>query len=294
MAGPVVRGANLLSVDVEDYFQVQAFADVVARESWDQWPSRVVANTERALDLFARHRVCGTFFFLGWVAERFPALVRRVQESGHELACHGYWHRTIYSLTPEQFREDTRNAKHRIEQAAGVRVYGYRAPSWSVTRQSLWALDILAEEGFTYDSSIFPIRHDLYGIPGAQRFRYTHQCGNGLTLEEFPPATVSLLGCTAPAAGGGYLRLFPLWYNTWAFRQIGARQQPVVVYFHPWELDPGQPRIAAKLRSRFRHYHHLDKMESRLERLLGAYPFQRFCDALSDRPETASATGAAG
>lgn len=273
---------HVLSVDVEDYFQVEAFAGLVTRDNWDQYPSRVVANTERLLDLFDEHRTKATFFLVGWVAERFPALVREINRRGHELACHSFWHRTVYSLTPEEFRRDTRAACQAIEQAAGVRVLGYRAPTWSITADSLWALDILAEEGFVYDSSIYPIHHDLYGVPGAQRFPYTYTCNNRMTLREFPPATVRLLGMDLPAAGGGYLRIFPFAYTDMVMNRYEKHyRQPAVVYLHPWEVDPGQPRIKAKLRSRLRHYTNLERMESRLVRLLGKYRFWRFQDALA-------------
>jgi len=273
---------HVLSVDVEDYFQVEAFAGSVSRDSWDQYPSRVVANTERLLDLFDEHSTKATFFMVGWVAERFPALLREINCRGHELACHSFWHRTVYSLTPEEFRRDTRAAQQAIEQAAGVPVLGYRAPTWSITANCLWALDILAEEGFVYDSSIYPIHHDLYGVPGAQRFPYTHTCNNGMTLREFPPATVRLLGLDLPAAGGGYLRIFPFAYTDMAMSRYEKHyRQPAVVYLHPWEVDPGQPRIQAKLRSRFRHYTNLKRMENRLVRLLGKYKFWRFQDALA-------------
>lgn len=205
---------------------------------------------------------------------------------GHELACHSYWHRTVYSLTPQEFREDTRACVAAIEDASGVRVKGYRAPSWSITKQCLWAFDILAEQGFTYDSSIFPIRHDLYGVPGAQRFPYTQACGNGLTLQEFPPATVRLFGATLPGAGGGYLRIFPPAYTRWVFRQFErSYQQRVVVYFHPWEVDPEQPRIKDKLKSRFRHYTNLSRMHDRLDQMLRTYSFEPF----RDQPDVDSA-----
>jgi len=176
---------HILSVDVEDYFHVEAFAGTVSRESWDQYPCRVVENCRRLLDMFDRHAVKATFFVLGWVADRFPRIVREISNRGHELACHSFWHRRVDSLTPAQFRSDTREACDAIEQAASVRVLGYRAPTWSIRRQSLWALDVLAEEGFAYDSSIYPIRHDLYGIPGASRHSYTHACSNGQTLLSF-------------------------------------------------------------------------------------------------------------
>ena len=274
---------HILSVDVEDYFMVEAFADSIPRSSWESWPSRVVASTRRALDLFDEYNVKGTFFFVGWVAEKFPELVRDVQVRGHEIACHSYWHRTVYSLTPDEFREDTRAAVRAIEDAAGVKVYGYRAPSWSITKDCLWALDILAEEGFTYDSSIYPIHHDLYGVPGAQRFPYTHGCANGRSLREFPPATVHLFGQNLPGAGGGYLRIFPLAYTRWVFRKFEETyHERVVVYLHPWELDPEQPRVREKLKSRIRHYTNLRGMKDRLEFLFSNYSFQAFRDHLED------------
>jgi polysaccharide deacetylase family protein (PEP-CTERM system associated) len=278
----VVKPGHVLSVDVEDYFQVEAFADRVSRDSWDSWPCRVDANTRRVLDLFDEHGAKGTFFFVGWVAERFPQLVREVRSRGHELACHSYWHRTIYSLTPEEFRDDTRRAKQVIEDAGGVPVKGYRAPSWSINQQCLWALEILAEEGFTYDSSIYPIHHDLYGLPGAQRFPYTHQCGEGRTLREYPPATLRMMGMNFPVAGGGYLRILPAAYTELAFRIFENQyDERVVVYLHPWELDPEQPRIRGKLKSRVRHYTNLRAMGAHLSQVLRRHSFVRFCDVLA-------------
>jgi polysaccharide deacetylase family protein (PEP-CTERM system associated) len=268
---------HILSVDVEDYFMVEAFAGSIKKSSWDSWPSRVDGSTRRVLDLFDEHGVKGTFFFVGWVADRFPALVSEVHSRGHEVACHSFWHRTIYSLTPDEFREDTRAAIQAIENAAGVKVNGYRAPSWSITKDCLWALDILAEEGFTYDSSIYPIRHDLYGLPGAQRFPYTHTCGNNGSLREFPPATARFLGQNLPGAGGGYLRILPLAYTRWMFRKFeNTYRERVVVYLHPWELDPEQPRVSEKLRSRLRHYTNLRGMKNRLAFLFRNYRFQPF------------------
>jgi polysaccharide deacetylase family protein (PEP-CTERM system associated) len=275
--------AHILTVDVEDYFQVEAFARQVSRESWERRPSRVVENTQRVLDLFDQRQAKATFFFVGWVAARFPALVREVRARGHELACHSYWHRTVYSLSPQEFRDDTRQAKHVIEDAAGVAVHGYRAPSWSITKECLWALDILAEEGFTYDSSIYPIHHDLYGVPGAERFPYVHECRNGLRLKEFPPATLRLLGTNFPVAGGGYLRIFPEAYTELAFRRYENHyQERMVVYLHPWELDPSQPRIQGPLKSRLRHYTNLKRMHSRLSAVLERHRFVRFSDVLAE------------
>src|SRR5713226_2186216 len=277
-----VRLKHILSVDVEDYFMVEAFSGSVRMNEWENWPSRVVKNTQVVLDLFDRHNVKATFFFVGWVADKFPELVRETANRGHELACHSYWHRTVYSLTPEEFRRDTRAAMQIIEDACGQKVLGYRAPSWSITKDSLWALDILAEEGFTYDSSIYPIHHDLYGVPGAKRFPYALACGNGQTLQEYPPATVRVLGQNIPGAGGGYLRMLPLFYTNWVFRQFEENyHERVVVYLHPWEIDPEQPRIKDKLRSRLRHYTNLREMEPRVELLLRKYEFGSFRDLLA-------------
>ncbi|HET9364059.1 MAG TPA: XrtA system polysaccharide deacetylase [Candidatus Angelobacter sp.] len=283
---------HILSVDVEDYFQVEAFAGQVSRESWDSFPSRVVANTQRVLDLFDAHQAKGTFFFVGWVAARFPHLVREVQSRGHELACHSYWHRTVYSLSEKEFREDTRQAKRAIEDASGMAVKGYRAPSWSITKNCLWALDILVEEGFTYDSSIYPIHHDLYGVPGAKRFPYMHKCGNGLELLEFPPATLRFLATNFPVAGGGYLRIFPAAYTELAFQTFEKNYgERVVVYLHPWELDPEQPRIAGPLKSRLRHYTNLRRMETKVGAVLKRHKFARFSDVLA-KEEVDSASAA--
>ena len=232
------------------------------------------------MDIFDRFQVKATFFVLGWVADRFPALIREVHRRGHELACHSFWHRKVDSLTPAEFRDDTRQACVAIEQAASVRVCGYRAPTWSITRRSLWALDILAEEGFEYDSSIYPIHHDLYGIPGAKRYPYKKICPNGRSLWEFPPATVRFAGVNFPAAGGGYLRIFPLAYTHLVFQQFERSRQPLVLYLHPWEIDPEQPRIQGSLKSRFRHYTNLHRMQDRLEHLLQRYRFVAFREHL--------------
>jgi polysaccharide deacetylase family protein (PEP-CTERM system associated) len=265
---------------VEDYFQVEAFAGQVSRAEWDRYPSRVVANCERLLDMFDRYQAKATFFVLGWVADRFPEIVRRISSRGHELGCHSFWHRRVNTLTPQEFRADTRAACDAIEQAASVRVRGYRAPTWSITRNSLWAFDILAEEGFEYDSSIYPIRHDLYGIPGAQHYPYVQSCQGGRSILEFPPATSRIAGMTFPAAGGGYLRIFPLAYTFWAFRQYEKNGTPLVLYIHPWEIDPEQPRIAAPMKSRFRHYTNLDRTRGRLERILERHRFEPFRDCV--------------
>jgi len=277
-----VRPKHIMSVDVEDYFMVEAFAGSIAKNSWSNWPSRVVESTKLTLDLLEKYNAKGTFFFVGWVAKKFPDLVRDVISHGHEVGCHSFWHRPVYTLTPEQFREDTRLALRAIEDSSGMRVEGYRAPSWSITKDCLWALDVLAEEGFSYDSSIYPIHHDLYGVPGALRFPYIINSRNGCILREFPPASMRFLGQNFPAAGGGYLRILPLAYTHWVFRHFERRYGGgVVTYLHPWELDPEQPRVNEKLKSRLRHYTNLSAMKKKLESLLQLYSFQSFRDLMA-------------
>jgi polysaccharide deacetylase family protein (PEP-CTERM system associated) len=264
---------NAMSVDVEDYFQVSAFDQVVSRSAWDTHESRVVANTDRLLTLFADAGVQSTFFVLGWIAERHPLLVRRISAAGHEIASHGYGHQLVYDLTPEAFRADVRRAKRLLEDAAGVEVAGYRAPSYSITERSLWALDVLIEEGYRYDASIFPIRHDRYGIPDADPRMHVIERPVG-RIAEAPPATVRFAGLHLPAAGGGYFRLLPYAWTRWGIRRLNeAERRPAVFYLHPWEVDPAQPRLRAGLLSRFRHYTNLHRTEARLKQLLADFRF---------------------
>jgi polysaccharide deacetylase family protein (PEP-CTERM system associated) len=268
---------NALTVDVEDYFHVTAFEKSIGRGDWDRHPLRVEANTQRILDLFAEHGVQATFFVLGWVAERLPRLVQRIQERGHEVACHGYGHERIYAIGPENFRKDVRRSKQLLEQICGRAVLGYRAPSFSITERSLWALDILIEEGFAYDSSIFPIYHDVYGMRGVDRHPHLIRRDAG-TINEFPMSTFVVgakgLSYTFPVSGGGYLRFFPLWFIRRAIASINTRdRRPAVLYFHPWEIDPGQPRVRAGLKSRFRHYHNLGKTYGKVGELLSTFSF---------------------
>ena len=261
---------DALSVDVEDYFHVEAFADRISADQWTAFSSRVRRNCDRILELFERYEWRATFFVLGWVAERDRALIRDIAKAGHELGCHSYAHRRISSLSPEEFRHDLRRARDLIEDAAGVRILGYRAPTFSIVRRSLWALEILAEEGFLYDSSIFPIRHDLYGYPEFPRFLQRVQMASGRELFEVPMSTIRWAGLNWPLGGGGYLRLLPMSYTRWAMRRIHRQdRQSAIIYFHPWELDPDQPRLEGSWKSKFRHYTGLSKMESRLEKLLG-------------------------
>lgn len=280
LPSPALRRAAvcpLLSVDVEDYFQTEAMSSAGHRAAWDELPLRVADNTERILDLFDEFNVKATFFTLGWVADRVPSLVRKIASRGHELACHSYWHRTVYSLTPKEFQQDTRQAVHAIEQAAGVRVRGYRAPTWSITRKSLWAIKILAAEGFTYDSSIYPVHHDLYGIPGAVAKPHFLKMDSGVLLE-IPPSTYSLGPWRLPAAGGGYLRILPLKFSFMAIDQQAHINALPVVYLHPWEIDPEQPRLRAPWRARVRQYSGLASYEGRLRQLLARYTFVPFRD----------------
>jgi len=265
---------SALTVDVEDYFQVQAFAPVVARARWEDWPRRVEANTERLLARFAGRGVRATFFTLGWVAERHPALIRRIVAAGHELASHGYGHERVDALAEPAFRADIARAKGLLEDAGGVAVAGYRAPTFSVGPRTPWAFAALAEAGYRYSSSVYPVRHDLYGLPDAPRHPYRHdRCG----LIELPMTTLRLFGRNLPIAGGGWFRLLPYPLFRAALRRaLAAERRPAVFYCHPWEIDPDQPRVpGAGARARARHYTGLAGMAGKLERLLGDFAWDR-------------------
>jgi polysaccharide deacetylase family protein (PEP-CTERM system associated) len=264
---------NAMSVDVEDYFQVSAFERIVSRHAWESCESRVVGNTHRVLDLFDEAGIRATFFVLGWIAERFPALVRDIASRGHEVASHGYHHQLVYTQTPQQFREDVRAAKHVLEQITGDPVLGYRAPSFSIVESSLWALDVLLEEQYVYDASIFPIHHDRYGIPNAERHPHVLRRGSG-TIVEIPASTVRVGRVNLPIGGGGYFRLLPYGWTEWGMRRVNrSERQPVVFYIHPWELDPDQPRFAIGRATRFRHYTGLRSTAARLRRLVADFRF---------------------
>jgi polysaccharide deacetylase family protein (PEP-CTERM system associated) len=266
---------NAFTIDVEDYFHVTGYAHAIPRASWDGFATRVERNTEAILQMLEERRLRGTFFVLGWVAKRFPALVQRIAGAGHEVASHGMEHALVYDQTPAVFREETHACKAILEDLCGAPVAGYRAATYSITRASLWALDILAEEGFTYDSSIFPIRHDRYGISRAPRMPYTVECGGGRSLVEFPLSTLKLLGFHLPVAGGGYFRLFPYRLTALALSHLNRREEaPFIFYLHPWEIDAGQPTIDAAGRlATWRHRLNLDRCEVRLRRLLDRFSF---------------------
>jgi polysaccharide deacetylase family protein (PEP-CTERM system associated) len=278
MVTPVL---NAMTVDVEDYFQVSGFARSIAQSQWDSMESRVCRNTERLLSLFGQSGTKATFFVLGWVAERFPELVKRIHRDGHELASHSYDHGLVYERSPESFATDLRRAKAAIENATGVAVEGFRAPSFSITERSLWALDVLVAEGYRYDSSIFPIRHDRYGIPSWSR-HIQRVSRPGGSIWELPGSTIARAGINLPIGGGGYFRLLPYGWTRRGIASLNRSEgRPAVFYVHPWEVDPDQPRIRARALSRMRHYYNLEKTESRLRRLLSEFRFGRVSDVLS-------------
>lgn len=264
---------NALTIDVEDYFQVSAFAPHIRRSEWDTRECRIERNMERILALLDERGIRATFFTLGWIAERYPALVRRIVAGGHELASHGYGHERVSDLSPEAFFRDIHHAKTLLQDIAGVPVQGYRAPSFSIGQGNLWALDALERAGYRYSSSIYPIAHDHYGMPEAPRF--AHQIRAGLL--EVPPTTLRLLSRNFPASGGGYFRFFPYALSRWMLRQVHRHDRaPAVFYFHPWEIDAGQPRVAGiGLKTRFRHYVNVGRMEQRLGRLLQDFHWGR-------------------
>ena len=264
---------NAITVDLEDYFHVGAYSGRIRLEEWDSYPSRVAQNTDRLLHLFDQHNCQATFFVLGWVAEKKPEIVARVVAAGHEVGCHSHLHRRVFNLTPQEFREDTRRAKAAIEGAAGKKVLGYRAPNFSITQKSAWALEILAEEGFQYDSSIFPVEHPSYGIPDAPRTPYWINTRSGRILE-YPMPTLKISSMRSPIGGGAYLRLLPYRFTRWSIAHINRRENsPVCVYIHPWELDPDQPRMGGNLSSRLRHYFGLGGTETKLRKMLRDFKF---------------------
>lgn len=274
---------NALTFDVEEYFHAEAFSRVLRPEEWPTLESRVTRSTERLLDLLDREQVRATFFVLGWVAERHRALVRSIASLGHEIACHGHGHRMIQYLSRQEFEGDVTRAKDALEDTTGRPVLGYRAPTFSIMRSTLWSLDVLAETGFRYDSSIFPVVHDRYGIPDAPRFPHRLKTPNGGEITEFPPSTITLLGRRLPVAGGGYFRLFPYGFTRRAITRLNRGEgQPAMVYLHPWEFDPDQPRLPVGPLSRFRHLVNVGRTEARLTRLLSDFSFAPAADVLAE------------
>lgn len=265
---------NAFTVDVEDYFQVSGFERQISRIAWDGFETRVAQSTRRILDLLEAKNVRGTFFVLGWVAQKFPKLVRDIQTAGHQLGSHSYWHRLVYSLTPEEFRQDLRDSKAAIEDASGVAVTAFRAPSFSITARSLWALEVLVEEGFLVDSSVFPVNHDRYGIPGGKAGIHRIATPSGPIIE-FPMTAVGPPRYAFPVGGGGYFRLYPLWLTRRLLQHVNRQaRRPFAFYIHPWEVDPEQPRLkAGSFSSRLRHYVNLQPTMAKLSNLLGVFRF---------------------
>src|SRR5262245_48633173 len=281
---PVKSVLNAFSIDVEDYFQVAALAPAAPPESWPNWEYRVERNTECILGLCAERNIRGTFFILGWCAERSPGLIRRIAAAGHEIACHGFSHQLIFKQTEAVFREEARRSKHFLEDTIGAAVTGYRAASFSITQQSLWAFDGLIDLGFEYDSSVFPIHHDRYGIAGAKREPGMITAPSGRTIAEFPMSAAKFGPVRVPVSGGGYFRLLPYAVTKAGLRQINEQTgQPFTFYLHPWEVDPEQPRLKVKWFSRFRHYNNLHKCEGRLRKLLGEFSFSTMRDVLEQK-----------
>lgn len=278
---PIIK--NVFTVDVEDYFHVAAFSKCVSRSDWDSFESRVVRNTDVILEMLDRYQIKATFFVLGWVCERNVELVKKIHSKGHEIASHGYSHEMVFNQTPEKFEYEVKHSKILLEDAIGEKVKGYRAASYSITKKSLWALDVLAQCGFEYDSSIFPVRHDNYGLPSSPVVPYRIKTNSGTEIIEFPLTSLNVFGYRLPIAGGGYFRLFPYWFVKNALKYINTRlDQPFVFYIHPWEIDVDQPRIKASFKSQFRHYNNLHKCEVRLDRLLNDFSVGSFSDLMSD------------
>lgn len=268
-----------MTVDVEDYFQVSAFEPYISREAWKRTPTRVEANVDNILEMFEQKKAKGTFFTLGWIAERHPQMVRRIAAEGHEVASHGWSHVRVTQQNRQQFREDVVRTKGNLESLIGKEILGYRAASYSIGQGNLWALEVLNETGHRYSSSIFPIKHDLYGMPESPRFAFRPHEDE---FTEFPLTTFQLGGKNLPCAGGGWFRLFPYSGMRWAMRRVNRRdRQPVIFYFHPWEIDPQQPRISGlDAKTRFRHYLNLCRTQGRLQRLLDDFRWARMMDLL--------------
>jgi len=267
---------NALSVDVEDYFMVSAFEKLVKRSDWDRYECRIERNTTRVLDIMDEYGARATFFVVGWIAEKYPELIREIHRRGHEIGCHSFYHQLIYDMTPEEFRQDLRRTRRAIEAAGAGPVLGFRAPSFSIVERNLWALDVLRKEGFKYDASIFPAQHARGGIADAARYPHWIQ-----ELAEFPMSTARVLGKSVPFSGGGYFRLFPYAFIKHGMNQSIRQGKPTVIYVHPWEFDPDQPRMAVTGFDKFKHYVNLDKTETKFRRLLRDYHFAPVKDVLA-------------
>ena len=269
---------NVLTIDVEEWFQVEALSEAISLEKWESFKGRLLPNLLKILNLLKENNIKATFFVLGWVAERFPDLVLMIKQDGHEIASHGYAHQLVYKQNEKDFEQDVAKSKGILEDIIDEEVIGYRAPSFSIIPDCFWAYKILVKLGIKYDSSIFPVRHLVYGIPDAPRFPFTINLDDGKKIMEFPLSTVRIMGYNFPVAGGGYLRLFPYAYTRWAIRRLNKQGHRAIAYFHPWEIDPHQPRQKVRISNRLRHYTNLNIMESRIERLLNDFEFSSIRD----------------
>jgi polysaccharide deacetylase family protein (PEP-CTERM system associated) len=281
---------NILTIDVEDWYHASALTEKIKSADGDERESRIWRTTNRVLNLLEEEKARATFFVLGAVAERFPEIVQRIKQRRHKIASHGYAHNSIYSQTKEEFKKDVKRSVLILENITGEKIKGYRAPNFSITADSLWAYEVLADSGIEYSSSIFPTKHILhaYGIPHAAKNPFILKLDNGKSIVEFPLSTVRIWGIHFPFGGGAYLRLFPYWYNQWSIKRLNRKGKPAVVYFHPWELDPDQPRLGLNLLARTRHYFNLDIMETKIRKLLKAFRFQSIEETLQDSLETTS------
>lgn len=273
---------NAITVDVEDWFHVSVLRHIIPFEAWDRQESRIKPNLTRIIRLFEEYGVKATFFVLGWLAEKYPEIVEVIVSHGHEIGSHGYAHRVIYEHSPDEFKRDLDKSITLLEKIGGHEIKYYRAPSYSITRDSLWAFEILMERGIEYDSSVFPIKHDLYGIKEVPRFPFFIEFANGKKLVELPPSTLKVAGENIPISGGGYLRLFPFWFIQNGLKKINEDGKPVIFYFHPWELDPGQPKLQMSPIARFRHYSNLESTEKRIRHLLESFLFSSIGDVIKN------------
>jgi polysaccharide deacetylase family protein (PEP-CTERM system associated) len=281
---------NAITIDLEDYYQVSAFSNNIDIEQWDGYSSRIESNTNRLLSIFDDLGAKATFFALGWLAKKHAKLLREITDRGHEIACHSNLHRSVYTMSADEFRLDTLEAKQLLEEVTGSRVFGYRAPSFSITRNSLWAFEILAELGFSYDSSVFPINHPSYGWPRGPRFPFTIKTPSG-SIIEFPMPTLQIWGARVPIGGGAYFRLLPYWYTRWGIRHINTSEyHSACIYFHPWELDSEQPRMTGSVSARLRHYFGLHGAESKFRRLLHDFHVQPLIGVIGELKSDCSDT----
>ncbi len=272
---------NILTVDLEEWFVVENLRDVIAREEWEDLPKRVEKNTREILSLFADYHVRATFFVLGWVAEKFPQIIKEIAIAGHEIGCHSYYHRRVDTLDRDEFKRDTEMAVNAIFKATGISPVGYRAPSWSINSRIQWAFEVLAELGFEYDSSLFPIAHDLYGEPDAPTGTFRMQLDNGMTLYEVPASTIRIFGKNFPVGGGGYLRHGPLWFTAWMINRLNADKRPAVLYIHPWEIDREHPKLdGLNALQKYRQYGSISTLMIKLEKLFRKFDFYSARDYL--------------